>query len=146
MTPVGSTVEPGAAPADLPWGTRIVAGAFLLSGTLHLAKPPVFAGLIPRRLGAPTPWVITSGIAELVCAGGLITRQRWAPAATAATLTVIWVGNAEMALRLQRNPETPASWRIGGWARLPLQIPLIYWAWRSPTRNVAPSDGAVAGA
>ena len=118
----------------LPVGTKIVVGSFTASGVLHLIRPAVFRDLIPRKLGPPDPWIVASGIAELVCAAGLATRQRWAPVATAATLLVIWVGNGEIALKLQRNPQVPKSWRFAAWARMPLQLPLIYWAWTSPTK------------
>ena len=120
--------------APLPWGTRIVAGAFLTSGVVHLVRPQVFRTLIPRWLGDPKPWVLGSGAAELVCAAGLLARQRWAPGATAATLTVIWVGNAKMAIDIQQDPDSSALAKAAAWLRMPLQIPLIVWAWRSPRR------------
>ena len=118
--------------ASLPPGTRILIASFGSSGILHLARPSLFHDLIPKRLGNPKPWVIGSGMAELICSLGLATRQKWAPTATAVTLVTIWVGNGEMALRLQRDPRTPKVWRVAAWLRLPLQIPLIYWAWKSP--------------
>ena len=125
--------NPGAV-ESLPTGTRMVIGSFTASGLVHLIRPSVFRDLIPRRLGSRNAWIIGSGIAELVCAVGLATRQRWAPAATAATLVVIWVGNGEMAVKLQRNPNTPRMWRLAAWLRMPMQLPLIYWAWTSPTK------------
>jgi uncharacterized membrane protein len=125
---------------SLPWGTRIVAGAFTLSGVVHLARPAVFEPLIPDFLGDPTPWVIGSGIAELVCAAGLLTRRRWAPAATTATLAVIWVGNWQMAIDVTAANESAAA-VAAVWARLPLQIPLMVWAWRSPVRDRSADAG-----
>lgn len=119
----------------LPVGTKIVAGTFLLSGVTHLVRPVVFESLIPARLGRPRPWVYASGGAELVCAAGLLTRQPWAPATTAATLSVIWVGNWTMAIRWQRSSRRTRAQKAGAWARLPLQVPLISWAWTSPVRS-----------
>lgn len=126
----------------LPHGSRIVIGAFAASGVVHLVKPEVFAPLIPRQLGDPRPWVYGSGVVELVCAAGLATRQPWAPLATAATLGAIWVGNVEMALRFQRSERVSTAAKAAAWARLPLQIPLIAWAWRSPTTRRALADVA----
>lgn len=123
----------------LPWGTRIVAGAFTLSGVVHLVRPSVFEPLIPEVLGNPTPWVIGSGVAELACAAGLLTRRRWAPAAATATLAVIWVGNWQMAIDVTAADESTAA-TAAVWLRLPLQIPLMVWAWRSPVRE--PVQGA----
>ncbi|MCU0302081.1 MAG: hypothetical protein MUF35_10855, partial [Candidatus Nanopelagicales bacterium] len=79
------------------------------------------------------PWVLGSGVAELVCAAGLLTRQPWAPAATTATLAVVWVGNLQMALDVQRS-RRPGWQKAAAWARMPLQLPLLSWAWTSPTR------------
>jgi uncharacterized membrane protein len=120
----------------LPWGTRIVAGAFTLSGLVHLVRPSVFEPLIPEFLGDPTPWVIGSGVVELACAAGLLTRRRWAPIATTATLAVIWVGNWQMAFDVTASDASPAA-TAAVWLRLPLQIPLMIWAWRSPVREAA---------
>lgn len=115
----------------LPTGTKIVIGAFTVSGITHMVKPEVFEPLIPRQLGAPAPWVIGSGVAELACAAGLATRRSWAPAATTATLAVIWVGNLQMAVNVQRS-RRPAWQKAAVWARLPLQLPLMRSAWTSP--------------
>jgi uncharacterized membrane protein len=127
----------------LPWGSRIVAGAFTLSGVVHLVRPVVFEPLIPDVLGDPTPWVIASGVAELACAAGLLTRRRWAPAAATATLAVIWVGNWQMALDVTASDSSSAAATATVWLRLPLQIPMMIWAWRSPVRAAAgPAPGS----
>ena len=118
----------------LPVGTRIVIGAFTVSGIVHLVRPAVFAPLIPARLGEPTPWVLGSGVAELACAAGLATRARWAPATTTATLAIVWVGNLQMALDLQRSGR-PTWQKAAAWARLPAQVPLMRAAWDSPRRH-----------
>ncbi len=120
------------AAAPLPIGTKIVVTAFTVSGVTHLVRPQVFRSLMPRWLGDPKPWVYASGVAELVCAAGLLTRQRWAPAATVATLSVIWVGNVQMAVNLQSSAKVGSAAKVAGWLRLPLQAPLIHWAWNSP--------------
>lgn len=116
---------------SLPSGTRVVIGAFAVSGTLHMVRPEVFEPLIPSQLGQPRPWVLGSGVAELACAAGLASRQPWAPAATTATLAVIWLGNLQMAVDLQRS-RRPGWQKVAGWARMPLQLPLMRWAWTSP--------------
>lgn len=115
----------------LPVGTRIVIGAFAVSGVGHLVRPAVFAPLIPKQLGDPTPWVLGSGVAELACAAGLATRAPWAPGVTTATLAVVWIGNLQMALDLQRS-RRPTWQKAAAWARLPIQVPLMRAAWESP--------------
>ncbi len=111
-----------------PW---LVTGAFLVSGVTHLVRPAVFEPLIPRALPGPRAIVYASGVAELVCAAGLLTKARWAGPASTAVLVGVWPGNLQSAL------DATAQARQGGgrprdvaqaavlWARLPLQIPMI---------------------
>lgn len=120
-------------PPALPVPTRILIGAFGVSGTLHLVRPAVFYPLIPPALGSPRGWTYGSGAAELVCAAGLATRASWAPRVTAAVLAGVWVGNIWMAVReTQRAPRRPPI-LLAAWLRVPLQLPLIRWALVSPT-------------
>lgn len=107
-----------------------VAASFLVSGTVHLVRPQVFVPLIPPRLPAPRAFVYVSGVAELVCAAGLIARRGWAGNAATALLLAVWPGNLQMALDAGsgRNSGLTDS-RVVTWARLPLQLPLI-WAAR----------------
>lgn len=123
-------------------GAGIVAGTLGVSSVVHAVRPQVFEPLIPERLpGSPRAWVYATGALEAGCAVGLVTRQRWAPALTAATLAGIWVGNWTMAVRWQGHPKISSSKKAAAWARLPLQVPLIVWAWRAPV-NSAPVDSA----
>lgn len=119
----------------MPWGTTALIGAFTLSGVVHLVKPRVFYPLIPPGLGSRKALTYASGVAELVCAAGLATRQTWAPRATAAVLAGVWVGNWWMAIEATRaTPRRPAL-VVGSWARVPLQVPMIRAALRSPVRS-----------
>lgn len=115
----------------LPGGTKFLIGAFTLSGAVHLAKPDVFYSLIPPALGSPLAWTVASGILELICAIALYRRTWWAPYLTTAALATVWVGNWWMAYDLIDAGNTVAL--VIAVARLPLQIPLLIWAWRSPT-------------
>ena len=122
------------APVACPPGTLVVAGAFTVSGAAHFLVPEQFEPLVPALPGGARAWVLASGAAELVCAAGLLRRSRWAPAATAATLAAVWVGNWHLALQWQRS-RRPAWAKALAWGRLPLQVPLLVWAVRSPTRD-----------
>ncbi|MEX5300260.1 hypothetical protein RCG67_15970 [Kocuria sp. CPCC 205292] len=99
--------------------------ALCTTGTLHLARPALFDGLIPRSLpGAPRTWTLGSGAAELG-AGALLLHPRTRRAggwAAAALLVGVWPGNVTMAWRARRG--SPAR-RAVTLARLPLQIPMI---------------------
>lgn len=127
-----------------PW---IVAAAFSVSGVIHLAHPTSFTGIVPDFLPAKTALVYVSGGAELICAAGLWFRKRWAGVAGAALLVVIWPANLQMAINAQHGHNL--AHQVEDWVRLPLQIPLIWFALqskasrhrrsRSPASSVAPS-------
>lgn len=106
------------------------------AGVLHFVAPRVYEPLIPPPLGPPRPWVLGSGVAEVV-AGGLLAVSRtreigaWA---TAAVFVGVFPGNVWMALEphpaggLAANP-------VVAWLRLPLQVPLVLWALRHTGRS-----------
>ncbi len=109
-----------------PW---IVAAAFTLSGVIHLAHPATFTPIVPHFLPRPTELVYASGVAELVCAVGLWRRDRWAGIAAAALLVVIWPANLQSAMTAQQGHDLTAQ--VVNWIRLPLQIPLVWFALQS---------------
>lgn len=118
----------------LPWGTRGLVGAFLVSGVAHLVRPQLFEPIVPEALPARRALVHASGVAELVCAAGLLRRSRWAPVASAALLLAVWPANGQHALQVQRSARTSSTLKALVWARFPLQVPMIRAALRSPTR------------
>jgi uncharacterized membrane protein len=102
------------------------------SGVIHLVRPHVYAPLIPHRLGPPGPWVLGSGVAELACAAALCVpaTRRVGGLASAALLVAVLPGNVTMAAR--SRPDAPsAAMRhpVLAWLRVPLQAPLVAWAW-----------------
>ncbi len=70
--------------------------------------------------------IAVSGLAELVCAVGLLSRAPWAGPASAILLVAIFPGNLAYAVRVTADPAS-ASWLVAAaWLRLPLQVPLIW--------------------
>ena len=120
----------------IPIVTKIIIFIFLLSGSFHLINPGVFQALVPPILGIQNFWIISSGILEIACAIGLVTKQKWAPNLTVGVLIVIWVGNWWYAIDVTWNLESSWLLILGSWLRLPLQIPLIQWALRSPVKKI----------
>ncbi len=116
-----------------PAATALALG-FAASGTVHLVRPAVFDPLMPRVL--PARWhrtlIALSGLAELVCAAGLLGRRRWAGGASVALLVAVFPANVQMALDAGtgRNPGL-SDRRALAWGRLPLQLPLLAAAWRA---------------
>jgi uncharacterized membrane protein len=115
----------------LPVGSWIVIGAFTLSGFAHLINPTGFLFLMPPWLPEPILLIYLSGVAELLAAAGLVLKTNWGRYLTVATLLAVWPANWWFALdALQVDPVLA----VVAWLRLPLQIPLIIWALKSPIK------------
>jgi uncharacterized membrane protein len=87
---------------------------------------------VPRYLpGAARAWTYGSGVAELGVAAGLLTPglRRQAAVAAAALFVAVFPANLQMALD---GGYPGASGVLGSpglaWARLPLQVPLVWWS------------------
>lgn len=98
-----------------------------VTGSLHFIAPRPYAEIVPDQLPAPYALVYASGVAELLCAAGLaIPRtRRLAAWATALLLVAVFPANITMALD---STDRSTLYRVGVWARLPLQVPLVLWA------------------
>ncbi len=119
-------------------GIRLgVAGLFAGSGVLHLVKPAAYDDFLPDWTPNPTTVNLAAGVVELVCAYGLVTRRRWAGPLSAATLLAVWPSNLQFALDATAQGGLTSPKAMIAWARMPLQIPMI-WA------VLAPLDHAVA--
>ncbi len=111
--------------------TAGLAALFTTSGTVHLVRPEVFVPLVPRWLPGRRGIVLGSGVAELVCAAGLV-HPRTRPLAgwaSAALLVGVFPGNVQMAVDAQQRRSTAR--KVGTVARLPLQVPLVRAALRA---------------
>ena len=114
---------------------------FLTSGATHLVRPQVFEGMVPHVLPRRRELVYVSGVAEIVCALGLLhpRTRRAAGLASAALLVAVFPANVQMsashAKRAQRRDDTGSkAFFAGTVARLPMQWPLIRTALRASGR------------
>ena len=127
--------DSGAADSSRP--ALALAALLLLAGLTHFAVPRTYERIVPRLVGDPAFWVRWSGAAEIVCAGLLVGRRtrRVGAWATVGLLLALFPANVKMALDggLPDRP-FPLGSPAAAWARLPLQAPLIWWAWRVATR------------
>jgi uncharacterized membrane protein len=116
-------------PRQLP-----LAAFYMLAGAMHFFRPEPYAAIVPRPLPAKRALVYASGAAEL--AGGVgVLHPRTRRAAgwwLIATLIAIFPANVQMALDAGRYRGIPEPLL---WLRLPLQAPLILWAWRVAVRR-----------
>ncbi len=117
------------------WAPLGLAAIFTGSGVLHLVRPDLFLPLIPRGLPAPDVLVAVSGVVELACAAGLVTRRPWAGPVSAVVLIAIFPGNVQFALDQAAAPAADPRLVAAAWLRLPLQLPLIWAALQAPRRE-----------
>ena len=105
----------------------------LVAGLAHFGVPRTYERIVPRLVGDPSFWVRWSGIAEIACAGLLVDRRtrRVGGVATAVLLVAVFPGNVKMALDggIPGRP-FPLGSPVAAWLRLPLQVPMVVWAWR----------------
>jgi uncharacterized membrane protein len=109
---------------------RLFGFFFIFAGLMHFARPRWYLAIMPDYLPAHRELVYASGVAEI--AGGvgtLIPATRkvgswW----SIATLVAIFPANVHMALNPERYKRVPGG-RNGLYARLPVQVLFILWAW-----------------
>ena len=118
-----------------------LAGPLIGMAVLHGLVPKQFDALVPGWIpGTARFWTYASGVAELAVGAAVAvpaTRRVGAGAAVGLFLGV-FPANLQMAWDAWHD------WRsgeVGGWyawgtlARLPLQLPMIWWAWRVRLRT-----------
>lgn len=107
----------------------LFAGLFILAGITHFFKMDIYIKVIPPALPWPEAVVLISGAVSIVLGAGLL----WPPTSIAAAwgimafLIAVFPSNIFMSLHPEIFPQVPV-WVL--WARLPLQIVLIRWAYR----------------
>jgi uncharacterized membrane protein len=103
---------------------------FIAAGALHFIRPAMYEQIIPPQLGHAGLLVAISGIAEV--AGGLglmIPRTRRAAGlGLIALLLAVWPANISMAIEADRFAAIAPAWLL--WARVPLQVVIIWWVGR----------------
>ncbi len=102
----------------------LLAGA----GTTHFTNPEFYDRMVPPTLPGPArAWTVGSGAAEIGLAAAVVnpgTRRRGALAA-ALLLVAVFPANVQMAKDAKGVKNQALAY-----GRLPLQLPLVRWAWR----------------
>ncbi len=113
----------------------LLGGLLCVAGSLHFLFPRPYDGIIPPFLPAPRVWTYASGVAEVICGLGILTPRyrRNAAAAAGVLFLAVLPANVQMSVNMRH---TGAAFYLG-LARLPLQLPLVYWAWW--VRRAAPT-------
>ena len=112
------------------WPRFLVAAFFVGAGLGHFIWPNAYLAIMPA-VGRWSPdIVIMSGIAE-ICGGiGLLPRvtRRWAGWGLIALLVAVFPANINaLSTGMTIAGHALPAWLL--WARLPLQIPLIFWVY-----------------
>jgi uncharacterized membrane protein len=113
-----------------------LAAFLVVAGAAHFVVPRSYERIVPEALGDPAFWVRWSGVAEIACAG-LVAHprtRRLGALAAAGLFVVVFPANVKMAL----DGGVPYGL---AWARLPIQVPLVWWALRVayPAERTAPA-------
>ena len=109
----------------------VLAALFVVAGVLHFLFTPVYLRIMPGYLPSPRTLVLASGFFEILGGVGLVfpgvpaVRQA-AAWGLIALLLAVTPANVQMALDHARWSAIP-EWLL--WLRIPLQLPLIWWAW-----------------
>jgi uncharacterized membrane protein len=116
----------------------LLAVLFVIAGVLHFAFTPVYVRIMPPYVPSPVLLVQISGVFEILGGAGLLvpSTRRMASWGLVALLSAVLPANIQMALNHAHWPTIPV-WLL--WARVPLQAPLIYWAWLYTRTRYRPS-------
>ncbi len=109
-------------------GRALLAILFLIAGLLHFTSTAMYVKIMPAYLPSPRLLVQISGACEMLGGLGLLfpTTRRFAAWGLVALLVAVLPANVSMAISHARWPAIP-EWVL--WARLPMQLPLMWWAW-----------------
>lgn len=101
---------------------------YIAAGINHFINPAMYLAIMPPYISYHLPLVYVSGVCEILFALLLLpTGTRHIGAwLIIALLIAIFPANIQMAITYWRA-DSPYFWIA--MARLPLQAPLIYWAW-----------------
>ncbi len=106
----------------------LMAALYIVAGSLHFLIPRTYTAIVPAYLPAHRTLVYISGAAEILGGLGLLlpATQTYAAWGLIALLIAVFPANLTMITDHAHFPTIPL-W--AAWLRLPLQLPLIYWAW-----------------
>jgi uncharacterized membrane protein len=106
------------------------------AGANHFVNPPPYLGMMPEALPAHLALVYLSGVAEILGGLGLIlpATRRLAAWGLIALFVAVFPANLNMAVNhLPLGTRVVPAWAL--WARLPLQLVLIGWAYLFTRRD-----------
>lgn len=114
--------------------------AFVATGVLHFLRPKMYEQIMPDYLPAHRELVYASGVTEAVGGLAVLHPKTRVFGGWLLLLTIVGVypANVHMALHPERYPQIP---KAALYARLPLQLPMLLWAWRMIKGSPKPAEG-----
>ena len=112
----------------LPSPHAALAGLLASAAVTHVVAPKQYDAIVPRSLpGSPRMWTYVSGAAELAVAITIANpkSRRQGGLAAAALFVAVFPANVKMARDWRDRPAPAKAAAVG---RLPLQVPLVWWA------------------
>ncbi|MDK1360500.1 hypothetical protein QNO00_09500 [Arthrobacter sp. zg-Y1219] len=117
-----------------------MASLLTASAVNHFRNPGFYNAVVPRSISTDTggqlgvltrrQWTHLSGVLEFAAAAGLLLPATRRSAATGTTLMyVAFIAGHLSALQRAFGPRGSDQQKVIHLARLPLQLPLIRWAW-----------------
>ena len=100
------------------------------AGITHFVNPTFFDAIVPPWMPfGERFWTIVSGIAEVAIGIGVLRRSSRRRAALAAFVLFVAVYPANLYMAWDWR-DRPLADQLVAWGRLPLQIPMVWWAIR----------------
>jgi uncharacterized membrane protein len=122
----------------MKWSRLLLAAFFVAAGIGHLVTPSPYLRIMPPSVPWPGAMVLLSGLAE-ICGGiGLLPRgtRRWAGWALIALLVAVFPANIHaLSTGMMIGGHAVPLWLL--WARLPLQLALIFWVYSAIRKSVS---------
>jgi uncharacterized membrane protein len=105
---------------------------FVAAGALHFLAPGAYERIMPTYLPLHRELVYLSGALEILGGLGMFSKRTRSVAGIGLILLLlaVWPANLQMLLDA-RAAQKPAWWVALLWARMPLQVVLIWWVWRA---------------
>lgn len=115
-------------------GRYVMGALYVAAGVGHFVATRLYMSIVPDYLPAHRELVLISGVAEIAGGVGVMIPATRRAAAWGLVLLLLTVmpANIWMVQHPERYPGIPL-WAM--WLRLPLQLPLIWWAWRYTRRD-----------
>ena len=111
-----------------------LAALFASAGVAHFVSPDGFDAIVPELLpGSTTLWTFASGTIEVGLALGIAWTVTRRAAGTLAAIFFVLVFPANVQMAVDWASRSMPEFAIA-LLRLPLQIPLIWWAWHVRAR------------